>query len=86
MKMRVMDQMVKNRIRVRPVDKRENFIKRCIGMPGEDLQIIDQKVFINGSELPNPIESQQTYAVHIRSLLLISASINSTSILPFDRS
>lgn len=61
------NQMVKNRIRVRPVDKRENFIKRCIGMPGEDLQIIDQKVFINGSELPNPIESQQTYAVQFQS-------------------
>lgn len=57
------NQMVQNKIRVRPVDKRENFIKRCIGLPGEDLQIIDQKVFINGKELPNPIESQQTYSV-----------------------
>ena len=57
------NQMVQNKIRVRPVDKRENFIKRCIGLPGEDLQIIDQVVYINGKELPSPIECQQTYAV-----------------------
>ena len=61
--MLVGDQMVENKIRVRPVDKRENFIKRCIGMPGEDIEIIDQTVYINGKKLPNPIESQQTYAV-----------------------
>lgn len=38
----------------RPVDKRENYIKRCIGIPGDTLQIIDQAVYINGqlSELP----------------------------------
>lgn len=57
------NQMVENHIRVRPVDKRENFIKRCIGLPGEDLQIVNQELFINGNKLPNPIESQQTYAV-----------------------
>ena len=61
--MLVGDQMVENKIRVRPVDKRENFIKRCIGMPGEDIEIIDQTVYINGKKLPNPIESQETYAV-----------------------
>ena len=60
------NQMVQNKIRVRPVDKRENFIKRCIGLPGEDLKIVDQKVYINDKELPNPIESQQTYAVQFQ--------------------
>jgi len=35
----------------RPVDKRENFIKRCIGIPGDELQIIDQVVYINGKPL-----------------------------------
>jgi signal peptidase I len=57
------NQMVTNHIRVRPVDKRENFIKRCIGLPGEDLQIIDQKVYINGNEIATPPYSQQTYKV-----------------------
>ena len=33
----------------RPVDKRENFIKRLVGLPGDSLQIIDSKLLINGS-------------------------------------
>lgn len=33
----------------RPVDKRENFIKRCVGIPGDTIRIINQKVFVNGS-------------------------------------
>ena len=57
------NQVVTNKIRVRPVDKRENFIKRCIGLPGEDLQIKDQIVYINGNKLPQPMESQQNYRV-----------------------
>ena len=51
------------KIRVRPVDRRENFIKRCIGLPGEDLQLIDQMVYINGKMIENPPESQQTYRI-----------------------
>lgn len=57
------NQMVENHVRVRPVDKRENFIKRCIGLPGEDLKIVDQAVYINGKLIQQPEESQQTYAV-----------------------
>ena len=57
------NQMVENHIRVRPVDKRENFVKRCIGLPGEDLEIVNQTVYINGKALPFPTESQHTYNV-----------------------
>lgn len=57
------NQMVENHVRVRPVDKRENFIKRCIGLPGEELKIVDQAVYINGKLIQQPEESQQTYAV-----------------------
>ena len=31
----------------RPVDKRENYIKRCIGLPGDTIKIIDEVVYIN---------------------------------------
>ena len=38
----------------RPVDKRENYVKRCIGTPGDKLQIIDRQVYINGQKVTNP--------------------------------
>ena len=30
---------------VRPVDRRENYVKRCVGTPGDSLQIIDNVIF-----------------------------------------
>lgn len=47
--------------RVRPLDKKQNYIKRCIGMPGDDLQIIDRQVYINGKPLQLPDEAQFKY-------------------------
>ena len=35
-------------ITVRPVDKRENYIKRCVGIPGDSLMVKDGEVYING--------------------------------------
>ena len=32
----------------RPVDKRENYIKRCVGIPGDTILIVDTEVFVNG--------------------------------------
>jgi len=64
--MMVNGQMVENHIRIRPVDKRENFIKRCIGLPGETLQIVNQQVLIDGKPLTAPHESQQTYSVRFQ--------------------
>jgi signal peptidase I len=36
----------------RPVDKRENYIKRCVGVPGDTLQIIDAQLYVNGKKAP----------------------------------
>jgi signal peptidase I len=38
----------------RPVDKRENYVKRCIGTPGDQLQVKDCQVYINGEKAKNP--------------------------------
>ena len=53
--------MLNQGYRVRPVDKRQNYIKRCIGMPGDDLQIIDRQVYINGEPLQLPKDAQFKY-------------------------
>lgn len=45
----------------RPVDRRENYVKRCIGLPGERLKIKDDIVFINGRALKTPKMAQFNY-------------------------
>jgi signal peptidase I len=47
----------------RPVDKRENYIKRCIGIPGDTIKIVDEVVYINGKIADIPRNSQFKYAV-----------------------
>ena len=47
----------------RPVDRRENFVKRCVGMPGDRLQIRDGQLFINGKQMYNPQNMQFNYFV-----------------------
>ena len=47
----------------RPVDKRENYIKRCQGAPGDTLSLIDAQVYVNGKAAPNPPGEQTDYTV-----------------------
>lgn len=35
-----------------PVDRRENYIKRCIGLPGDTIQIRNGKVYVNDDIVP----------------------------------
>ncbi|MCO5947325.1 signal peptidase I [Mucilaginibacter flavidus] len=45
----------------RPVDKRENFIKRCQGIPGDTLSVVDAQVYVNGKAAPTPPGSEMEY-------------------------
>ncbi len=57
----------------RPVDKRENYIKRCIGIPGDSLQIKDQIVYINGKPLPDIGDKEYKYIVQTKDSAAITA-------------
>lgn len=48
---------------VRPVDRRENYVKRCVGLPGDTLQIKDTQVYIDGKAIENPEDMQLNYFV-----------------------
>ncbi len=48
---------------VRPVDKRENYVKRCIGLPGDTLSIINRQVYLDGKKAVNPEKLQYEYFV-----------------------
>lgn len=50
----------------RPVDKRENYIKRCMAMSGDTLQIIDKQVYINSKEAFNPPKMQWAYYITLK--------------------
>jgi signal peptidase I len=45
----------------RPVDKRENYIKRCQGTPGDTLSVVNAQVYVNGKAAPNPPGEQIDY-------------------------
>ncbi len=46
-----------------PVDKREHYVKRCVGMPGDTLSVINGEVYIDGVMQPAPDERQFNYIV-----------------------
>jgi signal peptidase I len=48
---------------VRPVDKRENFVKRCIAIPGDTLLITHSSVYINNLPFADPEEAQYNYYI-----------------------
>lgn len=50
-------------LRVRPIDKKDHYIKRCIAIAGDTLEIRDKQVFINGVAAQNPSKLQYLYIV-----------------------
>lgn len=50
-------------VSVRPVDKEDNYIKRCVGIPGDKLQLIGGKLFINDKEAYEPPFMQHSFYV-----------------------
>jgi signal peptidase I len=50
----------------RPVDRRENYVKRCVGLPGQTLQIIDRIIYLDGEPNKEPENVQYNYHVVLR--------------------
>ena len=50
-------------VTTRPVDKRENYIKRCVGIAGDTLEVKEDIVYINGIKQPLPPKAQAHYTV-----------------------
>ncbi len=50
-----------------PVDHRTHFIKRCIALPGDTLQLRDKTVFINGKEAIAPVNLLFNYVIKVDS-------------------
>ncbi|MBL7719728.1 MAG: signal peptidase I [Flavipsychrobacter sp.] len=50
-------------IRVRPLDKKDNYIKRCVGVPGDVISIRDGKVWIGDKPSENYVHMKTSYFV-----------------------
>jgi signal peptidase I len=53
-------------IDTRPTDRRENYVKRCVGLPGQTLQIKDRIIYINGKANKEPDNVQYTYQLKLK--------------------
>lgn len=51
----------------RPVDRRENYVKRAIGLPGERLKIVNDEIFIEGRKIAVPENVQFNYLIPVKS-------------------
>ena len=58
----------------RPVDRRENYVKRAVGLPGDTLQIKKNIIYIDGEPLPEPINVQYNYFVQTDGRLIDEAT------------
>jgi signal peptidase I len=56
-----------------PVDVRTNFIKRCVALPKDTLEISDMKVYVNGKLSSMPAQMQSGYYVLARDVISESA-------------
>lgn len=56
-------------ITTRPTDRRENYVKRCVGLPGQTLQIKNRIVYLDGKANKEPENVQYSYYVKLRQRL-----------------
>ncbi|RXR22603.1 signal peptidase I [Flavobacterium stagni] len=55
----------KDRRYLKPVDKKSNYVKRCVGIAGDSLQIKDGDVFVNGNKLILPERAKPQFSYEV---------------------
>ena len=78
----------------RPADRRENYVKRCVGLPGQTLQIKNHIIYTDGRANKEPDNVQYSYYVKLKAQMPLElidqlgismediASLNSAGYLP----
>ena len=70
---------------VRPVDRRENYVKRCVGTSGDTLQIIDNVIYIDGVKEPVHPYLQYNYIIQTDGHVLGNSYLTKLGISKEDR-
>jgi len=71
----------------KPIDKKTNYVKRCVGIAGDSLEIRDGYVFINGkqTQLPDRAKTQFYYTVISKKYLTADYLKNEIGTTEFNR-
>ena len=74
----------------RPTDRRENYVKRCVGLPGQTLQIKNRIVYLNGKANKEPENVQYTYKMKLKAdlpeTLIEELGITNEDLLSYNQS
>ena len=55
------------KIKFRPVDRRQHFVKRCVGLPGQRIRIVDDEIYTDGEAMPQPEHVQFSHLCTLNS-------------------
>lgn len=69
----------------RPVDRRENYVKRCVGLPGDTIEFRDDIVYIDGKAIDAPENQQLLYIVQTDGTTISSAVFDELGVSQDDR-
>ena len=70
----------------KPIDKKSNYVKRCVGVPGDSLAVIDGYVYINGKQLVLPDRAKPQYDYMIYANKGVSSKVlQKIGVMDFDR-
>ncbi|MDE5989147.1 MAG: signal peptidase I [Duncaniella sp.] len=69
----------------RPVDRRENYVKRAVGLPGEWLKIVDGVIHINGEPIEQPENVQFNHYFQLKQGAMTDAQWDALGIAVDDR-
>jgi signal peptidase I len=61
----LMRQIQENNLITRPIDKKDHYIKRCVAVAGDTLQIKNRQIYIDGLPQKNPAEMQFLYYLDV---------------------
>ncbi len=69
----------------RPVDRRDNYVKRCVALPGDTFEIRSNQIYINGIARENPESIQHNYHIITDGTLLSQRFFNRFEISDADK-
>jgi len=72
-------------ITIRPVDKRENYIKRCVAIPGDSIKIVHGQMFVNNEKQEHFKDMQYDYFVKTNGKEINSKHLERLNIAVDDR-